>query len=137
MILEKPKTECWELEGNRNSQGYVRITFNGRLWRGHRLIWVKFKGPIPDGMDVLHRCNNPPCARLDHLYLGTDLENSRDRDEGGRHGTAKLSPAEVIEIRRLRQAGVTVEKVAAQFNVSKCTVSQVANRRRWAHVLDP
>lgn len=76
---------------------------NGRTWLAHRAQWVLYVGPIPEGLWVLHTCDNPPCVNLDHLYLGTPRDNSEDRDERGhwiQPDVSKLTQTEADEIRR-------------------------------------
>jgi hypothetical protein len=72
---------CWAWDGAVNNYGYGRIQ-QGHRGEGeklaHRVSWEIHNGPIPDGMSVLHRCDNPPCTRPDDLYLGTQTENMRD-----------------------------------------------------------
>lgn len=78
---------CWVWLRSRSGgrMGYGRVQFRGRLEVAHRVAWTLAIGPIPEGLFVLHKCDNPPCVRPDHLFLGTAQDNSRDRDEKGRH----------------------------------------------------
>jgi hypothetical protein len=78
-------TDCWHWCGVRNAFGYGRMTYQGRAQVAHRLAWMAWKGPIPDGMSVLHRCDNPSCVNPDHLWLGTYSDNLRDCWSKGRH----------------------------------------------------
>lgn len=83
---------CWEWTGNRSGgtrtapYGRFQRTVNGKLQivRAHRYAYEITYGPIPDGLRVLHRCDNPPCCRPDHLFLGTDLDNALDKKAKGR-----------------------------------------------------
>jgi hypothetical protein len=75
---------CWEWTGFRNRHGYGVITAEQVKWLAPRLAWTLSRGPIPDGRHVLHHCDNPPCVRPDHLYVGTPADNSRDAWERGR-----------------------------------------------------
>jgi HNH endonuclease len=59
---------------------------NGVMQYAHRLVWEYTYGPIPEGFQVLHHCDNPPCCNPEHLFLGTSLDNNRDRDAKGRNG---------------------------------------------------
>lgn len=79
-------TGCWEFFGLRNRQGYGQIRADGRNWGVHRLMYTLTNGPIPDGLFVLHSCDNPPCFNPDHLRVGTTQQNTFDSVLRGRHG---------------------------------------------------
>ena len=75
-----PVTGCWLWHGRRDQWGYGRITVCHRRWSVHRLAAHLYLDLDPvSGLHVLHRCHNPPCFRPDHLYLGTNADNVRDR----------------------------------------------------------
>jgi hypothetical protein len=76
--------DCWEWQGARVSKGYGSLAIEGRAATAHRRSWELTYGPIPTGMHVLHRCDNPPCVRPDHLWLGTNTENVYDSMAKGR-----------------------------------------------------
>lgn len=77
--------ECWAWQGAKwKAKPYGMVRRNGMTWRAHRYAWTQWFGPIPDGFHVLHRCDNPPCVRPAHLWLGTNAENMDDRDRKGR-----------------------------------------------------
>lgn len=75
---------CWPWAAGRNDKGYGMFRVEGRDRRAHRIAWTLTNGPIPDGLLVLHECDNPPCVNPAHLHLGTDADNARERDERGR-----------------------------------------------------
>ena len=82
-----PDTGCWLWQGRRDKRGYGRITISHRRWSVHRLAAHLYLDLDPDsGLHVLHRCDHPPCFRPDHLYLGTNADNVRDRMRGRRDG---------------------------------------------------
>jgi len=81
-------TPCIEWTGARHRFGYGDLRIGGKLYRAHRLAWEREHGPIPAGMSVLHRCDNPPCYNVDHLFLGTQADNNRDMAAKGRHWLA-------------------------------------------------
>ena len=81
-------SDCWHFCGSRNQGGYGRLTVGGRLQVVHRLSYELFVGPIPDGLFVCHRCDNPSCINPDHLWLGTRSENAIDCFQKGRHPLA-------------------------------------------------
>lgn len=69
---------CWEWSGPRINHGYGIVTRHGRKTLVHRLSYERYVGPIPNGLNVLHRCDNPPCANPSHLYAGTQQQNIID-----------------------------------------------------------
>ncbi len=90
---------CWEWTGAANRQGYGRIAL-GRASgprRAHRIAWELTHGPVPDGLWVLHHCDNPPCVRPDHLWLGTRADNARDCRLKGRMNTAPARAARALK----------------------------------------
>jgi len=93
--IPEPNTGCWLWLGATDRHGYGQVTLcrtdriklNLRaLQAAHRVSWLCTHGPIPNGMCVLHKCDNPACVNLDHLWLGTLKDNSRDMVAKGRHG---------------------------------------------------
>ncbi len=87
-LLERVRlgaTECWHWCGATNQFGYGRMTHGGRLQVAHRLSWLAFNGPIPDGLSVLHKCDNASCINPAHLWLGTYSDNTRDAWAKGRN----------------------------------------------------
>lgn len=87
-VREMP-TGCWEWTGSRTAPGWHgRVSVNGVMVMAHRVSWEMAHGPIPEGLSVLHHCDNPPCVNPDHLYLGTAKDNARDMVARGRLNSA-------------------------------------------------
>lgn len=129
------KTEtCWFWQGCKNDDGYPWISFHGKSDHGNRVFWKLFKGEIPDKLHVLHTCDNPGCVNPDHLYLGTQKENQRDRVMRGRHNMAKLSPNQITEIRSLYIQGLSQRNIASKFGISQGHVSDIVNKHRWSYL---
>lgn len=111
---------------------------NPKQLKAHRVAWELNRGPIPEGLFVLHRCDNPPCVNPWHLFLGTSQDNMDDMTKKGRQtrgektNTAKLTHSEVRLIRASSDRGAVL---ARRFGVSKWTVYAVLNRVTWKHVL--
>lgn len=139
---------CWEWTAHRSGHGYGYIMARHKAgWRplhAHRASWEINRGPIPDGLHVLHRCDNPPCVNPDHLFLGTHLENVADMHAKGRHRSrspkgeaspnAKLTGAAVMEIRAAWVAGVSGAELSRRFRVSRTAIGCVVKRRSWKHL---
>jgi len=88
--FKRPKGKCWNWLASLDTSGYglIRESHGSRncstTHKAHRLSWMLFNGPIPDGLYVLHKCDNPKCVNPGHLFLGTALDNAQDRDKKGR-----------------------------------------------------
>jgi len=118
--------------GSKVQGGYGQITYRRMSWRTHRLAWVAHHGPVPDGMYVCHACDNPACMAIEHLFLGTPRENYFDMRSKGRHRfNAKLTEAQVVEIRRRIAGGETAVSVARDFSVRYGQIIAIKNGQAW------
>ena len=135
---------CWEWVGCVDAKGYGRYSSKQRA---HREAYEQFVGTIPQGMCVLHRCDNPPCVNPAHLFLGTKRDNNADRNNKGRtsrvsrnvgseHGLSVIDESTVIQIRKLRALGAPLRDIGQRYGISDALVSLVARGKRWAHVGD-
>lgn len=131
--------ECWVITKLAKGRKYPALSVNGQLVQAHRLAWTLERGPIPDGLKVLHRCDNRRCVRVDHLFLGTQLDNIADMvmkgrsrsPRGEKNGNSKLSDAEVRELRRMGETASTYE-LARRFGISPSYASKLMNGRNRA-----
>lgn len=126
---------CWLWTSSRGPKGYGQLWNEGTFWRAHRVSWLLHYGEIPDGKWVLHHCDNPPCVRPDHLYLGTARENSADRERRQRHAHRahrRLTWSQAEAIRDARKRGVPVKDLAEAYRVSEPTISQITHYRIYA-----
>jgi hypothetical protein len=136
-----PVTGCIEWTGSR-ARGYGHIKRAGKTVLTHRLAYELKHGPIPEGLDVCHTCDNPACCNTDHHYLDTHAGNMADMMAKGRgnqpkgeaHGKAKLTEADVAEIRRRLAAGEVPRVIAADFNVDASTVCKIKTGKSWSHL---
>jgi len=119
----------------------------GRALRSHRVSWEIHNGLIPEGMCVLHHCDNPHCVNPRHLFLGTKKDNvydmikkGRDRLDMGPHGeqvgSAKLIRHDVRLIRKVLKRGWTQRKIAKAFNVSHATINDINTGKHWHWLLE-
>lgn len=156
----EPMSGCWLWTGGLTRQGY------GMFWLGRgcfkpqikapRAAWLLYRGPIPDGLHVLHFCDNPPCVNPDHLFLGTHDDNMADRAAKGRsalcgatgEGNRAVTHPETVlrgsqirqaklredDVRRIRQSPLTLMELAEVYGVSIAALSMAKNRKTWRHV---
>lgn len=114
----------------------------GRRLRVHRVEWEKHFGPIPEGLTVVHACDQPPCWEIHHLMLGTHLANMVDRQRkrrqpaGERNGRALLTAEQVLEIRSLREQHSGPE-LARLYGVTVGCVHGVLSGENWRHLPFP
>ncbi len=134
------------------ASGYGQIGYKGKNAYAHRVSWMLQKGPIPDGMSVLHRCDTRCCVNPDHLFLGTQLENIHDMMSKGRarmkssgrgnplrknlrkrelHGMAKLTEGDVKEIRRRYALGEKQKALGIEFGVKQPQISRIILNANW------
>jgi DNA-binding NarL/FixJ family response regulator len=97
-------------------------------------------GPIPEGLFVLHSCDNRSCVRPQHLRLGTRDDNLVDAIErrrivsGERHYKTKFTARDVRAVRQLASEGWRHAEIAARFDVSRATIGNIINRKTWKYV---
>lgn len=80
---------CWEWTATKSAKGYGQIRWKYEPMIASRVAYALYVGPIPDGLLVRHKCDNPGCVNPEHLELGTSADNSADMVKRGRHHTAK------------------------------------------------
>lgn len=134
---------CWEWLGSRNTQGYGFFWRDGKNRPAHREAWLLFRGAIAAGLWVLHRCDNPPCVRPDHLWLGTPSDNTIDGVRKGRiivpdpshvgeaNGRSLLKADVIPDIRDRKNSR---RELSEKYGVSISTIKAVRERRIWRHV---
>lgn len=131
---------CRLWRGAKNHHGYGMKGVNGRTRLVHRAEWEKVHGPIPPGMCCLHRCDTAACHEIEHLFLGTPADNSRDmvakgrQPRGERNGGARLTDGQVTLMRLLYEHGYKQAPLGVMFGVTERAVNLIVNRKRWAHI---
>lgn len=165
-VARKGPDDCWLWTGGLFGFGYGACWYEGRTTQAHRLSWEMAHGPIPDGLAVLHRCDNPPCVNPSHLFLGTLADNTYDmmrkgrarlvgtgtpslgdqngsrtrpdrRPRGDAVKTSKLTTAQAEEIIRLASAGVARKEIAVRFGIHPLHVSRIYRGGCWKHLARP
>jgi len=138
---ERMPNGCLEWTANRYTDGNGQIKINGKPRQVHRVTWEQEKGPIPEDVKVLHKCDNPSCRDIKHLKLGTIGDNNRDRAVKGRsrpllgedHPNTSLTEAQV---RAIRYSSEYQDVLAEPYSVSQTTISRIQRRARWAYLED-
>jgi hypothetical protein len=125
---------CWRWTGARNNKGYPVMHEDGGLVYAHRFSYELHVGPIPAGMVVCHRCDNPPCTKPTHLFLGTKADNSLDMVLKGRVAS-KLSVEQVREIRTRGAEGISHAALAEEYGVDRSNIGLILGRKSWRHVV--
>lgn len=132
------ESECWEWQGAKSSsQGHGQLGPSGasrRHHQAHRVAWEFFYGPVPDGMYVCHRCDNPPCCNPAHLFLGTHADNMRDMRDKGRGRRGDLPASTVRAVRRAAAAGDSYSQISRKCGVSSTTAWNIIHGRTYEWV---
>lgn len=132
---------CWQWTASVLQDGYGQFGVNGSTTRAHRYSWELYNGKIPDGLSVLHHCDNQLCVNPKHLFLGThrqnmlDMTNKKRQAKGEQQHLAKLTTKDVLELRRLHKTGKFSRlQIAAMFGISVQNVGCIIKRYTWKHV---
>jgi len=144
-LSPEPNSGCWLWTGNCNHKGYGQVGLGAHsMVATHRVAFEHEHGPIPKGMQVLHKCDTPCCCNPDHLWLGTHQDNIDDKMRKGRHvagrstksrgsrnGNSKLTEEQVRHIRRRE---TEVAGYVALYGVSKTTIWDIQKGKTWGHL---
>lgn len=98
----------------------------------HRFSWVLHHGPVPAGLWVLHRCDNPPCVRPEHLFLGTQADNAADMARKGR-GTARITVEIVRAVKDWSATGMSRQQIADELGITVTIVKSIRAGKTWRH----
>lgn len=140
-VVPKGIDECWEWSGCRKPTGYGQNKMTTEP-RAHRMPWVIHRGPIPDGIHVCHRCDNPPCCNPNHLFLGTAKDNAQDREKKGRRPLIvgenfnghKLTKEQVIQIRAMKSSGMSSAAIQREIGIVGLTqIKRIVNGKSRKH----
>lgn len=127
--IPEPNSGCWLWLGSTNNKGYAHLTYGNRLHRGNRFSWTAHNGPIPDGIHVLHSCDNRLCVNPEHLFLGTNQDNVDDKMRKGRAGPS----TNALKTHCKRGHEYTEENTYRQKNTNQraCLVCRRANSEKY------
>lgn len=136
---------CWLWMGGHGKRRYPHFYHGGKTLYAHRVsLELSLGRPIKPGLDALHSCpdgDNPMCVNPDHLREGTHAENMQDmasrgrpRVWGERCRTAKLTDAQVLELRGLSDSGMLQRELGAKYGITQQVVSKILNGKSWKHL---
>jgi hypothetical protein len=129
--------ECVEWTGGRNAKGYGVLSRGRRGEKQeltHRVAWEFTYGPVPDGLCVLHRCDNPACCNVDHLFLGTQADNMADMAAKGRAARGERNGATKLTwpvVREIRASNEPHRVIASRLGISERNVRKVRAMEIW------
>jgi hypothetical protein len=137
---------CWEWLMHRDKHGYGKFKRHGNGEMSHRMAWELTNGSIPDGLWVLHKCDNPSCVNPTHLFLGTPKDNVIDREnkQRGNRGTGEnsrhhtLTASQVYEIRQryTNDPNVSYRSLGREFGVRHSTIGRIIRGDNWKEQVD-
>lgn len=141
-VFKQSIDDCWLWRASKSWDGYGLFFFKGKLRRAHRVSWILFNGKIPQGLFVLHHCDNRSCVNPAHLFLGDQKTNMADMTKKGRRahiapkgeqqGNSKLTEKDVILIRtRYARGNVSQRKIAREHGVSKSLIGYIVRGEIW------
>lgn len=132
---------CWGWKSFIDSTGSGVLSSKKNRLSAYRASWIIHCGPIPEGLLVLHKCHNRICTNPEHLYLGTNKDNTRDMMLAGRGNfnqqnskNAKLNKEKVTLIKSLISQGISLTKIARQFLVSRGTIQDIVRKKTWRNI---
>lgn len=135
---------CWIWEGRiQTDREYGELWVDGSYHKVHCLSWDHHKGPIPEGLNVLHSCDCPPCWNPEHLFLGNHIDNMQDMIAKGRKADmyGSNNPKAIINEDRAReiinlldQGELTVKQIADKFDLPRHIVNNIKNLGSWDHL---
>jgi hypothetical protein len=144
-LVQQETGECIVWPRGCFDDGYGKIRTGKKTVKTHRLAYETRIGPIPDGLLVLHHCDNPPCMNYRHLFVGTPAENNEDKRLKDRHSHGETHPISKLtenDVRAIREKYVRDVKnrarrqfwLAQEYGVNQTTISCIIRRKTWKHL---
>jgi hypothetical protein len=134
----KLENGCWEWDGTKNGYGYGIFLLTGEVpVRAHRYMFESINGPIPDGLVIMHTCDNPPCVNPDHLKLGTKKYNNQDRVNKGRgkyNEDRKNSKLTAEQVRKIIKDERKQNIISREYGVHQSHISRIKSRQAGKHI---
>lgn len=141
-VYPEPNTGCWlwaACTNKKTGYGVVGDKAND-FGHAHRKSYFLFKGDFDRSMHVLHTCDVRCCVNPDHLYLGSNLDNSADKMRRGRQAngeriaTSKLNVNQVLQIRIDKKLGISSREIGGKYGIARQNVNAIISRKHWSHI---
>ena len=132
---------CWLTTGHHDKDGYSKVWIQPTYVSSHRVMWEVFNGePLPSGLVIRHKCDNPSCVNPHHLEIGTQRQNQQDKVDrgnslkGSKHHNSKLNELQVREIKRRINDGERLCDICEDYGVSRDTISKIKRGINWGWI---
>lgn len=140
-VVRHVGTPCWLWVGKTLCRGYGQFSIAGKQLYTHRIAWLLERGELPAHLILCHDCDTPACVRPDHLFVGTTLDNARDREAKGRgrsrgasNPMAKYTAWHALQAKKLRAEGLSFKEISKRLNMNKTTAYYMATGEQWKDV---
>lgn len=121
---------CWEWQASRMATGYGAFGYLGKVVTAHRMSWILAHGEVAGDAHVCHHCDNRPCVRPDHLFLGTASDNIRDMARKGRNRVKLTNESVVSILNRYDAKEATQRQLAREYGVTQAMISYLVQQDR-------
>ena len=131
---------CWNWTHGKLAGGYGQVVLSKKKWTSHRLFYSAFVGPIPEGMLVCHKCDNPSCVNPEHLFLGTHLDNNRDCYAKGRmplrygHLATNVAKLTETQAKHIKYSDLASKELVALYGVNQSQISRIRSGKTWKNI---
>jgi hypothetical protein len=144
LVQQRGDDDCWLWLGSIKNKGYGQFWYSHKQRLSHKIAYILAKGPIPENLHILHSCDNPPCCNPNHLFVGTNLENVRQKQErnrvikGSAVAVSRITEDDALAIRiRYASGGVTQAELGREYGIDDSVVSDIVRGTAWAHIGGP
>jgi hypothetical protein len=138
-FLPVPEAGCWLWESALDSGGYGLFAFNGKAVTAHRVSWTLYRGAIPNGVCVLHKCDERSCVNPDHFFLGSQSDNALDmvKKKRGNHSRGEKNGWSTLtadQVRSILSDDRAQSVIAKAYGTTQANVSSIKLGKAWKHI---
>lgn len=129
--------ECMVWPFGTYPNGYGKLTIHQIKYQVHRISYIITRGSIPEGLRILHSCDNPPCFNPLHLRVGTAKDNTQDAITKGRmHCGERSGPSKCTDegVRLIRDSNLSLEELSVRLSLTVRNIRRIRSRDTWKHL---